>query len=324
MDFFQETVIGNDIDTAADWLLRGEAVGVPTETVYGLAANALNPDAVTKIFEAKERPQFNPLIVHAASMEAAFSWADEVPPVAKSLAAAFWPGPLTLLLPKKSVVPDIVTAGSGRVGLRVPSHLLLHELLLRLPFPVAAPSANKFGAISPTTATHVAEGLNGRIPYVLDGGQSSVGVESAIVGFEYGEPVLYREGGISIEAIEAVLGAPITKAVATDAHPVAPGRLKSHYAPGTPLYLGSLQELAKRLPVDQCAILCYSGTELKAKHIFILSPSADLHEAAQNLFGMLREADSMGAMAILAEPVPDQGIGRAINDRLSRAQHANK
>jgi L-threonylcarbamoyladenylate synthase len=159
---------------------------------------------------------------------------------------------------------------------------------------------------------------------VLDGGQSNIGVESTIVGFENGEAVLYREGGVPAEALEKVLGAPIRRAVAVDAHPVAPGRLKSHYAPSTPLFLGRLEQLARLFPVEECAVICFSDTGLRAKHLFTLSSASDLHEAARNLFGILRQADSCNAVAILVEPVPNEGIGRSINDRLQRAQQVNK
>lgn len=319
------TETGTDITRAALLLTAGEVVAVPTETVYGLAANALNQHAVLKIFAAKKRPQFNPLIVHFKNAAAAFEVAAEVPPMARKLAEAFWPGPLTLLLPKKPVIPDLVTAGSDRVAIRVPSHLVFHQLLSQIPFPLAAPSANLFGSISPTEAAHVAQSLQGRIPYILDGGQSGVGLESTIIGFsEVGAPMLYRNGGIAREAIEKILGMPLILQTAPSEHPVAPGQLRSHYSPRKPLHFGtSLPDLLRDAGTSQVAIISFKEKQSGSGDApqFVLSSTGDLTEAARNLFTALHWADAQKVEAILAEAVPEEGIGVAINDRLRRASY---
>ena len=315
------TEIGTDIALAVRLLQKGEVVAVPTETVYGLAANALSPKAVLKIFEAKKRPQFNPLIVHFADVQKALEAAQSIPEAARRLAAHFWPGPLTLLLPKKDFVPDLVTAGSDRVGLRVPAHPVLRELLAALDFPLAAPSANLFTSISPTTAAHVARGLHGRIPYILDGGPSPVGLESTIIGFgENGAPVLYRAGGLAREIIEAFLGMPLLLQNKPEEHPVAPGQLRSHYAPEKPLYFGpDMPELMRLADTAEVAIIGFQ--EVFDSHLphFLLSSKGDLEEAARNLFAALHWANSQPVKAILAVAVPEKGLGAAINDRLRRA-----
>ena len=230
------TIIGTDIETAADWLRAGEPVAIPTETVYGLAANALDPAAAVKIFEVKNRPAFDPLIVHLADIAAVAQYAADFPPAARALAERFWPGPLTLLLPKRDNIPDLITSGLPRVALRVPAHPVALALLRQLPFPLAAPSANPFGYISPTTAQHVYDQLQGRIPYILDGGPSTVGVESTIIGFEAGVPVVYRLGGLALEDLAAVAGHLKTQ-LNQSRNPAALGRLFSQYSPRKPLHL---------------------------------------------------------------------------------------
>lgn len=315
------TKTGTDLSFAAQLLEAGEVVAIPTETVYGLAANAFSEQAVLKIFRAKKRPQFNPLIVHFRDAEAAFGVAENIPEAARLLAQKFWPGPLTLLLPKKSAIPDLVTAGSPRVAVRVPAHPLFRKLLALLPFPLAAPSANLFTTISPTAAAHVAKGLSGRIPYILDGGPSEVGLESTIIGFEEsGQPVLYRAGGISREAIETVLGVPVLLQNKPENHPVAPGQLRSHYAPGKPLYFGaSIPELLPFAEGKRAALILFEKPFSSHFPQFILSPKGTLTEAAQNLFAALHWANSQEADVILAQAVPENGLGVAINDRLKRA-----
>lgn len=320
----KQTEVGVDIARAADLLRAGEVVAVPTETVYGLAGNALDEGAVTKIFAAKARPSFNPLIVHIADVESVSRYAVSMPDAARKLADVFWPGPLTLLLPKREIVPELVTAGSALVALRVPRHPLLRELLSSLDFPLAAPSANPSGYVSPTTAAHVVEQLGGRISYVLDGGACEVGLESSIVGFDGEDAVLYREGGLAAEALEAVLGAPLRRASAVDRATTTPGRLKSHYATATPLYLGDVRKLLVQFAHEKCAVISFSEAFPQAAKSFPLSPQKSLEEAARNLFATLREADASGCSVILAEPVPEEGLGRAINDRLRRAQHLLK
>jgi L-threonylcarbamoyladenylate synthase len=321
------TEIGTDIKKAATLLTVGELVAIPTETVYGLAANALDEDAVLKIYAAKNRPQFNPLIMHVASFEQAKQFIKDIPDQAEQLAAAFWPGPLTMLFSKQQNVPDLVTAGSKRVAIRVPNHPLTLQLLSQIDFPVAAPSANPSGYVSPTTAQHVYEGLHDMIPYILDGGECNVGVESTIVGWnENGEIELYRLGGIAVEQIEAVIGKKIKHHKKITDNPSAPGQLKSHYATHTPLYLGNIDKLLPQFVGKKTIIINFKQyhSSLPSDQQLILSTIGSMEEAAKNLFRVLREVDSMSADVILAELLPDEGLGRAVNDRLERAQHSMK
>ncbi|MBX2963771.1 MAG: threonylcarbamoyl-AMP synthase [Cyclobacteriaceae bacterium] len=310
--------IGTDIKKAAALLTQGELVAIPTETVYGLAGNALNIDAVAKIFSAKNRPQFDPLIVHIPSLSFAKNYVHEIPKKAERLAQLFWPGPLTLVLDKKDdIIPALVTSGLNTVGFRSPDHPLARKLLTALPFPLAAPSANPFGYVSPTTPEHVNEQLGNNISYILDGGTCSIGIESTIIGFEEGEPVVLRLGGLSVERIEAVTGK-IKVFEHSTSNPVAPGQLKSHYAPGKPLKLGKLEELLQHYPAHEVGILSFSH-DYNSKYQRILSPGGNPEEAARNLFQFLRDFDKMPVSIILAELLPDAGLGRAINDRLKRA-----
>jgi L-threonylcarbamoyladenylate synthase len=311
--------IGKDIERAKRILEEGNLVAIPTETVYGLAANALDAKAVTKIFTAKKRPYFDPLIVHVASTEEVHRYASNVPATAKELMNRFWPGPLTLLLPKKEIIPDLVTSGLDRVGLRCPNHPLTLELLRSLSFPLAAPSANPFGYISPTQPQHVQDQLGDEVDYILDGGPSTVGIESTIVGFENDTTVIYRVGGLSVEQVEEVTGKAEVKI--SSSNPQAPGQLISHYAPRKPLVLGDLKLVLEEYATRKVAVLSFSK-KLAAENIvkqLMLSPSGSLEEAAQNLFASMRTLDASDAEIILAEPVPDVGLGRAINDRLKRA-----
>lgn len=309
--------IGKDIKKAKQLLEADELVAIPTETVYGLAGNALHSQAVLKIFKVKERPEFDPLIIHVPSLFAAERYVDHLPDVAVKLAQKFWPGPLTLLLKKKPIVPDIVTSGLDTVGLRCPDHALTRELLETLDFPLAAPSANPFGYVSPTTPQHVQDQLGEKIPYILDGGAARVGIESTIVGFEGKEPVVYRMGGLSVETLEAQLGK-IKVQVHSTSNPKAPGQLKSHYAPTRPIILGNIEELLQKYPAHCSSILTFQK-DYNSPNQIILSKSGSLDEAAQNLFASLRHLDKMDADVILAELVPEEGLGRAINDRLRRA-----
>lgn len=315
--------ITTEVEHAARLLAAGELVAIPTETVYGLGANAFDPDACLRIFEAKRRPAFDPLIVHVRSAEALDEVAHDVPPAARDLVEVFWPGPLTLVLPKQDRVPDIVTSGLDTVAVRQPAQPLAAELLSALPFPLAAPSANLFGAVSPTTAQHVVDQLGGAIPLVLDGGPCRVGVESTIVGWEDGRCVLYRPGGVPLEELEPHVGR-LERATtgpareSESAAPIAPGMLASHYAPATPLQFGPLDELLPAQTGRRVGILAFDR-EHDAHACRVLSPSGDLAEAARSLFATLRDLDASGAELLLAEPVPDRGLGRAINDRLRRA-----
>lgn len=318
----QNTEIGRDIEKAAYWLRRGKLVAIPTETVYGLAANALNPDAVLGIFEAKNRPAFDPLIVHIGDRHAITQWVEEVPVSAQILADAFWPGPLTLLLPKRSeIIPDLVTSGLPHVGLRMPSHPLALALLRALPFPLAAPSANPFGYISPTTARHVQDQLGEKVAYILDGGACEVGVESTIVGFdEQGAVVVHRLGGIAVEDIEACVGRVKIRLNQSD-NPAAPGMLTSHYAPRKPLYLNNIEDNISLYQGKKIGLMTLKKrSDLPANVLQIpLSETGLAHDCARNLFAAMRTLDAADIDLILAETLPDTGLGRAVNDRLRRA-----
>jgi L-threonylcarbamoyladenylate synthase len=318
-----ETLIGTDLDIAAQLLRAGQTVAIPTETVYGLAANALDPNAVLKIFKAKERPHFNPLIIHLPDWEAMWKYVAEVPADAELLAQKFAPGPLTFLMEKKSIIPDLVTAGSPKVAVRIPAHPLTRELLRRIGFPVAAPSANPFGYVSPTTAQHVLEGLDGKIPYILDGGPCQIGLESTIVDFDNQQVIVRRKGGVAVEAIEAVLDKKVLVQTGVEEHPVAPGLLKSHYATTTPLYVDWSVGLPAHVTPAKTAVIAFGNNmdEVPAQHRFQLSASADFDEAAKNLFSIMRQADACGAELILTRFLPETGLGMAINDRLRRAVH---
>lgn len=313
-------MIGTDIHQAASFLRAEQVVAIPTETVYGLAGNALSRKAVSTIFAVKNRPHFDPLIIHTHSFSRLSEWVIDVPAPAHDLAKAFLPGPLTFLLPKKAIIPDLVTAGSPLVAVRIPNHPLTQQLLAQLEFPLAAPSANPFGYISPTTAHHVDQQLGDKIPYILDGGPCLVGVESTIIGFPEGHPVVYRKGGIAIEAIEAVIG-PVTVKAHSSSNPQAPGMLKSHYAPRVPLIVGNIAQLLKEHQGKRIGIMSFQKQypEIPATKQVVLSSTADFREAAQHLFSGLRYLDGLDIDLILAELLPEFDLGRAINDRLRRA-----
>lgn len=294
---------------AADLLRAGALCAFPTETVYGLGGDARSDLAVARIFKAKGRPRFNPLIVHLPDTRHAFDLA-EATPAARALAAAFWPGPMTLVLPLKpdAGLSPLVTAGHDTVALRVPDQALARRLLREAGVPVAAPSANRSGKVSPTRADHVLAGLAGRIEAVLDGGPCSVGVESSILAVADDTVTLLRPGGLPVEAVERLLGQPVLRDLSPDTV-IAPGQLSSHYAP----------EAAVRLnvttPEPDEVFLGFGPVEADIN----LSPAGDLTEAAANLFHALRRLDEMGARRIAVSAIPDTGLGLAINDRLSRA-----
>jgi L-threonylcarbamoyladenylate synthase len=309
--------IGADIHKAATILQKGGLVAVPTETVYGLAANALDRSAVLRVFEAKKRPGFDPLIVHSTK-EKIFQWVREVPENAVRLADQFWPGPLTLVLPKAEIIPYEVTSGLDTVGVRVPRHPLTEQLLQMLPFPLAAPSANPFGYISPTTAQHVADQLGEQVDYILDGGPCQVGIESTIIGFEAGETVAYRLGGIPLESIEAITG-PLKIKMISSSDPRAPGMLKSHYAPLTPLELVDYVSQEKDSAETGYLLFHQQIKGIDSNRQFFLSDKGDLFVAAARLYAMLRLLDKKGFQKIVVEKLPEEGLGRAINDRLRRA-----
>jgi L-threonylcarbamoyladenylate synthase len=303
------------IRAAAGLLRAGELVAFPTETVYGLGADARAERAVAAIFAAKGRPAFNPLIVHVADLAAAEAYASFTPE-ARALAERFWPGPLTLVLPRRpdAGLAEAVVAGLPTVALRVPAHPLACGLLEAFGGPLAAPSANPSGRVSPTTREHVLEGLDGRIAAVIDGGACRVGLESTIVGFEADGPVLLRPGGLPVETLAAALGRPL--GLPAGGGVSAPGQLASHYAPRAPLRL----EAAGPGPNE---VWLGFGPVDSLRPGLNLSPSGDLAEAAANLFAYLRAADALaaetGAAAIAVAPIPHEGLGRALNDRLSRA-----
>lgn len=310
--------IGTDIGKAADLLKAGRLVAIPTETVYGLAGNALDTEAVAAIFAVKNRPRFDPIIVHVAGISQAERHTRAIPPQAASLAEAFWPGPLTLLLRKNETIPDLVTAGMPEVGLRAPAHPTTQSLLKELPFPLAAPSANPFGYISPTRPEHVNEQLGDRIAYILNGGPCTVGIESTIIGFDDdGRAVVYRLGGLGLSQIEALTGKVVMR-TSVSSDPRAPGQLKSHYAPAKPLVVGDLEKLLDEYESSDVAVLAYRRS-FDVPYQVVLSEQGNMEEAARNFFTALHTLEKMPVKTILAELVPDHGLGRAINDRLTRA-----
>jgi L-threonylcarbamoyladenylate synthase len=315
------------VAAAARSLADGGLVAFPTETVYGLGADATNPAAIARLYQAKGRPSFNPLIAHVRDLAAARLIA-RFETRAIALAEAFWPGPLTLVLPKTRdcAVADLATAGLDSVAIRVPAHPLARAILRAFGGPVVAPSANLSGHVSPTTAAHVQSDLAGRIDLIVDGGAVAVGVESTIVGC-FDAPMLLRPGGVPRGEIERVLGRALVQPPDQDAdndtsQPLAPGMLASHYAPRTPVRLN-----AERIEAGE-ALLAFGpgavpGTD-RATAVMNLSAQGDLNEAAANLFGYLRALDAKGARAIAVMPVPDDGLGEAINDRLRRAAMGRK
>lgn len=319
------TYIKNDIDIAASLLKDGKVIAIPTETVYGLAANALNPSAVKKIYEIKNRPLTSPLIIHLPDTTQLKKYVKTIPAIAEKLAENFWPGALTLLLPKNHLIPDIVTAGLPHVAVRIPNHPITLKLLRQLDFPLAAPSANPFGYISPTSAEDVKRILFGKIDYILDGGLCALGLESTIVGFDGETPIIYRVGAISSEAIEKIAGkVEINNKVTSK--PISSGMLPSHYAPHTPLYLtNNIEALLKTYPNTGIGILAFkhSSSLIAENNQVILSSSGNLDEAAHNLYKALHHLDNLKLERIIAERVPDIGIGIAINDRLERAANNN-
>lgn len=315
---------GKNINLAADLLLQGKLVAIPTETVYGLAANALNEAAVLSIFEAKQRPFFDPLIIHVHSVKAVKKYADFHDLRLVKLAEAFWPGPLTLLLPKNGIIPALVTSGLAQVAVRVPNHVLTLELLEKLDLPLAAPSANPFGYVSPTEPAHVEKQLGHKIDYILDGGPATVGLESTIVGIEENTVCVFRLGGLAVEEIESVIGK-VELRINNSSDPKAPGQLKNHYAPKKPLFIGDTSVLIKEHGYaaggKKIAWICFGDEPETGKdlEIFNLSPSKNLNEAALNLFKFLRLSDEGSADLVICDVLPNKGLGRAINDRLRRA-----
>lgn len=318
----EEGLKSRRISRAADIIKRGGIVAFPTETVYGLGANVFNPVAVARIFDVKKRPHFDPLIVHIARNGDLTKIVSDIPSAAGKLMARFWPGPLTLVLPKRQEVPDLVTAGLSTVAVRMPSHAVALALIERSGCPIAAPSANLFGYLSPTTASHVREQLGDEVDLILDGGPCEVGVESTILSFSGGRPGLLRPGGVSLEEIEAIIGKVATDPVSTQ-RPSAPGMLARHYAPRTPFILNWRNEDLRSYEGKKIGLLVFQAPVQSpaCDHVEVLSEKGDFREAAANLFAAIRRLDAAKLDIILAEAVPETGLGRAIMDRLRRAAH---
>jgi L-threonylcarbamoyladenylate synthase len=311
---------GEAVAAAAKTLAEGGLVAFPTETVYGLGADATNPAAIARLYQAKGRPAFNPLIAHVGDLSAARQIA-RFDAAATALAEAFWPGPLTLVLPKTEgcAVADLATAGLDTVAVRIPAHRIARDILRQFGGPVVAPSANISGHVSPTTAAHVLSDLDGRIDLIVDGGAVEVGVESTIVGC-FDKPMLLRPGGLPRAEIERVLGRALAQAPESgndDGQPLAPGMLASHYAPRARVRLNAVA-LAPGEALLAFGLGAISGIDA-APAVMNLSERGDLDEAAANLFGHLRALDAKGVRAIAVMPIPDEGLGEAINDRLRRA-----
>lgn len=317
--------IGTDIVFAKQILNRGGLVGIPTETVYGLAANGLNEESVAKIFAAKNRPFFDPLILHIGNISQMVNLVDGIPTNAQKLINALWPGPLTIIFNKSELVSELVTGGLPSVGIRMPNHPLTLELLKTIDFPLAAPSANPFGYVSPTSAQHVYEQLHNEIDYILDGGPSEVGIESTIVSFLNDTPSILRLGGYSQETIESIIG-PVTCSLNQHSNPQAPGQLDQHYSPHC-----KLSELTSEITIiPSFHGVFYSsmskenfenirGVKLNDNQFEILTLKNSDVEAASNLFRILRELDSKEIPHSFIEFAPRIGLGPAINDRINRA-----
>ncbi|MBH0210178.1 MAG: threonylcarbamoyl-AMP synthase [Nitrospira sp.] len=299
----------------------GGLVAFPTETVYGLGCDALNPDAAAKVFEAKQRPRFDPLIVHIADRGQLGNVVSALPATARQLIDQFWPGPLTLVLPKQPTIPDLVTAGLDTVAVRMPNHPVAQALIRAAGTPIAAPSANPFGYVSPTTAQHVADGLGSAIDVILDGGPCPVGVESTIVSLVGLQAELLRPGSITLEQLSAVIG-PLSRSSAAGDQPTAPGQLARHYATQTPVtILTSIKARPTVTKNERAGLLIFSEASATDKHfaaIEVLSTTGDHREAARHLFAALRRLDAQGLDRIYVEPCQEEGLGMAIMDRLRR------
>lgn len=316
-------IVTHDINAVATSLQNEDVAAIPTETVYGLAGNIFSEKAIRRIYEVKQRPLFNPLIVHIGDVGEMKKVAASIPPLAQQLAEKFWPGPLTLLLPKKNTVPDIITAGKDTVAVRVPNHPVTLTLLQQLPFPLAAPSANPFGSISPTTAEHVASYFKDEFPYILDGGACQKGIESTIIGFNDEGAIIYRYGSLAIEEIESITGL-LQEYIRNEENPDAPGMLLRHYAPATKTILSS--DIEKSISENlgkKIGLLLFNDQHKtdQATVVETLSANGSMEEAASNLYAAMHRLDHHQLDIIIAERFPDKGLGRSINDRLQRATH---
>ncbi len=316
-------IITKNINEALSILNSGKLIGIPTETVYGLAADATNEKAVQQIFKVKNRPSNNPLILHFPNLDAAIPYFKNPTKKIEILAEKFWPGPLTLLLDRSDLVPEIVTAGSKRVAVRVPAHPLTLQLLEKFNKPLAAPSANPSGYISPTTPWHVEKQLGNKIPLILDGGPCSKGIESTIMGWnENNVPVVYRLGNITPEEIGQCIGTTPLVLNKSEKKLEAPGMLSKHYAPKTPTLITDNLEMAinKHLNKNLGIIRYMPANATNKNHTeFVLSETGNLNEIARNLYAKMHEMDALNLDLIVIEAMPDEGIGIAINDRLRRA-----
>ncbi|MDB3904919.1 L-threonylcarbamoyladenylate synthase [Crocinitomicaceae bacterium] len=315
------TKTGNNIYEAAELLNQGQLVAIPTETVYGLAANGLDDDAISKIFKVKKRPISNPLILHFKDIDSITAFVTHIPAEANKIANAFWPGPLTLLLDKTAKIPNSLNSGKQKIAVRIPNHPDTLQLLRLLDFPLAAPSANLYGRISPTKAAHVANQLSGSIPYILDGGMSSKGIESTILGFENGRTILYRLGAITTEEIEDCIG---NKVIIYDHslildQPISSGMVKYHYAPRTPIY--DEKYFSKKGNNTNVGYIGYNKTidAVPNENQFLLSPESDLNIASKNLYHALHFMDEQKFDAIYICNFPPTGLGRSMNDRINKA-----
>ena len=318
------TNISDNISQAAHFLKIGKAVAIPTETVYGLAANIYNEQAIRSIFELKERPLNNPLIVHIHSFDQLEEIAVDIPGVAYQLAKTFWPGPLTLVLDKNPSIPDVITANKPTVGIRMPNHPVTLELLKSIDFPLAAPSANPFKRISPTNPERVFEYFENKLPFILNGGECENGIESTIIGFREGKPIIYRLGALAQNKIEEITGK-IEVLNSDNEAPAAPGMLDKHYSPRTKLILTeNMEEEIRRNAGKKIGLLSFNffdSQELVLAHK-ILSVTSNLDEAAHNLYEYLQELDQLDLEVIIAEMMPKKALGNSINDRLKRASHS--
>lgn len=324
-----------DLPQAAEIIRRGGLVGIPTETVYGLGANGLDPKAVSRIFKAKGRPQDNPLILHITDVSWLERYCKEIPLTAYKLAEAYWPGPMTMILPRKDMVPDAVTAGLDTVGMRCPSHILCHELIRLADVPIAAPSGNTSGRPSPTTADHMREDMDGKIDAIVDGGPCSVGVESTIIDLTCTPPRLLRPGGISLEQLRAVLGQvdvdpAVTRLLGAGEKPKAPGMKYRHYAPKAPVTVVSgdpktSAEYIAAHAAPEDGVICFDEfmplftSRTGTKPVMDLGPAGDKEEQARHIFDALRSFDHTQVAAIWAQCPDTEGIGLAITNRLNKA-----
>jgi L-threonylcarbamoyladenylate synthase len=315
-------MITNDLELTKIFLDNEYIIGLPTETVYGLAGNIYSEKAIKSIFELKGRPLYNPLIVHIKNKNALSSVALNIPDAAYHLSEKFWPGPLTLILPKRSSISDLITAGKPTVAVRVPNHERALALLDILDYPLAAPSANPFGSISPTTSEHVHDYFGRLLPIILEGGACRKGIESTIVGFDNNRPIIYRLGSLSVEEIEDHLGMKLESTLKNSGVPEAPGMLSKHYSPRTPLLLtNDLNDLLAEQVHKKVGVLSFGNERLDHphEHHLVLSAEENLNEAASKLYAGLHQLDQLQLDVIVAKLFPEKGLGATINDRLQRA-----